>query len=104
MLTRFVPALVLAVVLAAMLAGTETAAVGPQAQKPAAAAAEKPAKPPKPWPPDEATLLKRKAEAEALPLFASQEPIEITLTADWKAVQRDRNEDSTKLYPGTLTS
>ena len=75
---------------------------GPQAQKPAAAEAEKPAKPPKPWPPDEETLQKRKAEAEALPLFASQEPIEITLTADWKAVQRDRNDDSKKLYPGTL--
>jgi len=103
MLTRFVPALVLAVVLAALLAGAETAAVGPQGQKPAAAAAEKQAKPPKAWPPDEATLLKRQAEAEALPLFASQEPIEITLTADWKAVQRDRDVDSKKLYPGTLT-
>ncbi|HSP91022.1 MAG TPA: hypothetical protein VLN08_08950 [Vicinamibacterales bacterium] len=103
MLTRFVPALVPAVVLAAMLAGAETAAVGPQEQKPAAAAAEKQAKPPKPWPPDEETLRKRKAEAEALPLFASQEPFEITLTADWKAVQRDRNVESRKTYPGTLT-
>jgi len=103
MLPRFVPALVLAVVLAAMLAGAETSAVGSQGQKPAAAAAEKQAKPPKAWPPDEATLQKRKAEAEALPLFASQEPIEITLTADWKAVQRDRNVDSKKLYPGTLS-
>ena len=102
MLTRFLPALVLAVVLAVVLAGAETAAVGSQAQKPAAGAAEKQAKPPKPWPPDEAALRKRKAEAEALPLFASQEPIEITLTADWKAVQRDRDVDSKKLYPGTL--
>jgi hypothetical protein len=47
-------------------------------------------------------LKKRRLEAEALPLFASQDPIEITLTADWKAVQRDRNVESKKLYPGTL--
>ena len=103
MLTRFVPAIVLAVVLAAMLAGAEMAAMGRQAQKPAVAAAEKQPKPPKPWPPDEAALRKRKAEAEALPLFASQEPFEITLTADWKAVQRDRDVDSRTLFPGTLT-
>ena len=102
MLSRFFPALSLAVVLAAVLAGADTAVQGSQDQKPAAAAAEKQARAPKAWPPDEAALRKRKAEAEALPLFASQEPIEITLTADWKTVQRDRDVDSKKVYPGTL--
>ncbi|MFO7694426.1 MAG: hypothetical protein R6V57_15175 [Vicinamibacterales bacterium] len=103
MLTRFSPALSLAVILAAILAGADTAALGSQDQKPAAAAADKQAKLPKAWPPDEDALRKRREEAEALPLFAGQDPIEITLTADWKAVQRDRNEDSKKLYPGTQT-
>ena len=105
MLARFIPALACAVVLAALAAGGGASAQGPQAgqgAKPAAAAAEKQAKPPAPWPPDADTLKKRRQEAEALPLFSSQEPIDVVITADWKKVQDDRNVDSEKLYPGTF--
>jgi hypothetical protein len=102
MLARFLSAISSAVVLAVLCAAGNLAAQAPQGQKPPAAAAEKQAKVPKAWPPDAETLKRRRAEAEALPLFASQDPIEIVLTADWKAVQRDRNVDSKKLYPATL--
>jgi hypothetical protein len=103
MLVRFLTAIVLATTMAALLAGADTAAQAPPVQQPAAAAAEQPPKPPKDWPPDADTLKKRRLEAEGLPLFAGQDPIEVTLTADWKTVQRDRNVESTKTYPGTLT-
>jgi len=103
MVPRFPAAIALAAGLAAMLAGGGLAAQQPpQAQKPAAGAAEKQPKPVKAWPPDAETLQKRRVEAEALQLFASLDPIEVIITADFKAVQRDRNVDSKKLYPGTL--
>ena len=101
MLVRFLTSIGLAAALAAVLAGTDAGAQAPPAQKPAAAEQKQP-KAPKAWPPDAETLKNRRLEAEALPLFASQDPIEIVLTADWKTVQRDRNVDSKKLYPGTL--
>jgi hypothetical protein len=104
MLVRFLTSSALAAAVAVVLAGSATSAQGPpaaQAQQPAAAAGPQ-ARIPKPWPPDAEALAKRRAEAEALPLFASQDPIEIVLTADWKAVQRDRNVESKKLYPGTM--
>ena len=102
MLVRFLAAIALATTTAAFLAGTDTAAQAPPVQQPAAAAAAQPPKLPKEWPPDADTLKKRRLEAEGLPLFASQDPIEVTLTADWKAVQRDRNVESKKTYPSTL--
>jgi hypothetical protein len=102
MLARFLTSSALAVAVAAVFAGGEPAAQAPPGQQPAAAAAEKQVKVPKEWPPDAAALAKRRAEAEALPLFASLDPVEIVLTADWKAVQRDRDVESKKLYPGTL--
>ena len=37
-----------------------------------------------------------------MPLFASLEPDRLTITADFKTVQRDRDVDSKTLYPGTL--
>ena len=100
---RFSLAITLAFLLAMLCAAGHPSAQAPQAQKPAAAAEQKPPKAPKAWPPDEETLKKRRLEAEALPLFASQDPVEIVLEADWKAVQRDRNVTSKKIYPGTLT-
>jgi hypothetical protein len=100
MLTRVLTAAVLAAALAAVLAGSEMAAQAPQEQKPAAKG-DKPLTA-KPWPLDADTSRKRRLEAEALPLFAGQGPVEMTLTADWKAVQRDRDVDSRKLFPGTL--
>src|SRR5512139_410896 len=98
MLARFLTAGALATAVAAVLAGADTPAQAPPAQQPAAA--EQQAKLPKEWPPDADTLRKRRLEAEALPLFAGQEPIEVTLTANWRAVQRDRNVESKKTYPG----
>jgi hypothetical protein len=54
-----------------------------------------------PWP-DAAAMRERRLEAEALPLFASVEPFDIAITADFKAVQRDRDTESTTLFPGSL--
>jgi len=95
---------VLAVVgMAATLFGAVdgTRAQAPPAPTPAQAATQ--AKSPKPWPPDADTLKKRRLEAEALPLFSSFEPVDVTITADFKAVQRDRDVNSKKLYPGTFS-
>jgi hypothetical protein len=102
MLHRFAMAILAAVVTAAALAGGMTAI---QAQAPTssqAAPAVKPPKPPAPWPPDADTLERRRREAEALPLFASLEPIDVTITADFKAVQKDRDVKSKKTFPGTF--
>lgn len=79
-----------------------------EAQKPAKPAeAPKQPKPPsakmaEPWP-DAATLAKRRIEAEKLPLFQQAEPLTFTLAADFRAVNRDRDPDSTKTYPAVLT-
>ena len=100
MLARCLTAITLAAALAVAFAAAGTAA---HSDAPQAAPEAKQAKPEKPWPPDAATLEKRRLEAEALPLFASLEPIEITLTADFKTVQRDRDVNSKKTYPGTVT-
>ena len=54
-----------------------------------------------PWPSAE-ELADRKREAERLRLFRSDEPVEITLSADFRAVQRDRNPQSTKTFPATI--
>src|SRR5262249_30905357 len=53
--------------------------------------------------PDEATIASRKAAAESRPLFATETPLEFTLTADFKTVNKDRNPNSTKVFPATLT-
>ena len=103
MIVRSLLSVLAAVGMAATLFGAVdgTRAQAPPAPQPAQAATQ--AKPPKPWPPDADTLKKRRLEAEALPLFSSFEPFDVTITADFKAVQRDRNVDSKKLYPGTLS-
>jgi len=46
--------------------------------------------------------LERQRAATERALFASEEPIPITLIADFKAVNRDRNPESTKVFPATL--
>jgi len=102
MLVRFLTAISVAIALAAMCAGGEAAAQAPQAQKPLAEPVGLKPKTPKPWPPGAEALEKDRLKAEALPLFASLEPIEVVITADFKTVQRDRNVQSKKLYPGTL--
>lgn len=55
-----------------------------------------------PWP-DARQLAKRQAAAENLPLFRTQEPLELTLAADFDAVNKDRTVDSTLRFPGVLT-
>ena len=103
MLARFLSATAAAGVVAALFAGAPTAAQAPQTgQAPAAAAGQKKPKTPKVWPPDAKALEKRRLEAETLPLFQGEAPVEFILTADWKAVQRDRDPDSETLFPGTL--
>lgn len=54
-----------------------------------------------PWPTPEA-MTKRRENAEALPLFRSTEPVVFTLTADFKTLNKDRNQESKKLYPGEI--
>ncbi len=71
----------------------------PAASAPAGAPAQSAA--PKEWP-DAKTLEKRRTDAEKLPLFAGTEPIVLTLTADFKAVQSDRDPESTKTFPATI--
>ncbi len=55
-----------------------------------------------PWPTTD-EMLQRKADAEALRLFASEEPIAFTMTGDFRAVNKDRNPNSKKQYPAKLT-
>jgi hypothetical protein len=55
-----------------------------------------------PWP-DEETLQKRRRAAESLPLFSTSEPLAFTLAADFRAVNRDRQVDSSKRFPAVLT-
>ncbi len=78
-----------------------THAQAPPASQPVQTAQQ--AKPPKAWRADADTLKQRRLEAEALPLFASLEPVDVTITADFKAVQRDRDVDSKKTFPGTIS-
>lgn len=54
-----------------------------------------------PWP-DAAQLKQRKADAEALPLFATADPIALTLAGDFKAVNKDHDPNSTKRYDAEI--
>jgi hypothetical protein len=92
-------------VLAAVLLATALSAVM-AAQK--AAPAATPKKNPllkliEPWPSPE-VLKQRRLDAEARPLFnsASAEPFAFTLAADFKAINKDRDAQSKKRYPGEL--
>lgn len=92
-----------------MLLSTETT-WAQSAEKPAAAkAGAKPAAAKKnpllkliePWPAPE-KMAERRLEAENDPLFASHDPLEVTLVADFKAINRDRDPESKTPFPGTL--
>ena len=61
----------------------------------------KKAKPAKEWP-DARTMAKQQQDAEKRKLCASTSPVVIKLTANFKAVQGDRNPSSTKTFPATL--
>jgi hypothetical protein len=54
-----------------------------------------------PWP-DAVEMRQRKDAAEALKLFAAEDPITFTLAADFRAVNRDRDPNSKKQYPAEL--
>jgi len=56
----------------------------------------------KPWP-DAAGMADRKREAERRRLFRSSDPISIILTADFRAVMRDRDPKSSTTYPATIS-
>jgi hypothetical protein len=80
----------------------------PAATSRAAAGQARTTKPPAPTPapdpwPSRAAIAERKRTAENLPLFRSTEPLLFTLTADFRAVDRDRDPSSTKTYPATIT-
>jgi hypothetical protein len=53
------------------------------------------------WP-DAKTIEQHRVAAENRKLFASQDVFAFTLTADFKTVNGDKNENSTKVYPGTI--
>lgn len=81
---------------------TETASAQTAATPAAAAPKKSPlAKLVEPWPTPE-KMIERRLEAEADPLFASHEPLEVTLVADFKAINRDRDPESKKPFPATI--
>ena len=91
---------VAALVLAWLLAAGPAAEPVEQAKSttpPVAQPAEAP-----PWP-NAAELAERRREAERRRLFRSAEPVAITIAADFRAVQRDRDVTSTKMFPATIT-
>jgi hypothetical protein len=55
-----------------------------------------------PWP-DAEKMRERREEAEASRLFQSADPLAFTLSADLKAVNKDRNPNSTKRFPAVLS-
>ncbi len=55
-----------------------------------------------PWP-DEAKMAERRKDAESRRLFRQSEPLALTLAADFRAVNRDRNLNSTKTFPAQLS-
>ena len=52
--------------------------------------------------PDAAKLVARRKDAQTRRLFQAVEPLAVTLAADFKAVNRDRNPGSTKAFPAGL--
>ena len=54
-----------------------------------------------PWPSAKA-LEKRRLASESLPLFTGTAPVSVTLSTDFKALNRDRNPESKRRFPGVL--
>jgi hypothetical protein len=55
-----------------------------------------------PWPSAEALTAQRTA-AQTRPLFQDAAPLDFTLTANFRAINKDRNPDSSTRYPALLT-
>ena len=89
--------------LAAVAMSGALTVVGSAQQRTAAPAPAKAPKDPNAPFPDEATLAERKKAAEERALFTADTPLEFTLTADFKTVNKDRNPNSTKVFPATMT-
>jgi hypothetical protein len=63
---------------------------------------QEPVAPAKAWP-DAEELRQRREAAETLPLFAVADPLTVTLSADFKAINKDRTVDNASRFPGVLT-
>lgn len=88
------------VLVAVLLAAAFSSVMG--AQKPAPPAKRNPLlKLIAPWPSAQ-VMEKRRLASEALPLFKDTEPVSITLSTDFKALNKDRNPESTRRFPGEL--
>ena len=98
---KSIPQFFRVVLFACLAAGAVGAASPPQAAR--IRPLPKPIKttPPKEWP-DEQTRAKQKKDAEKRALFASSTPVAFTLTGNFKAIQSDREPNSTKTFPGTV--
>ncbi|HEX5069766.1 MAG TPA: hypothetical protein VFV78_06070 [Vicinamibacterales bacterium] len=75
----------------AQTAGTQTSTIQQNAAAPT----------PDPWP-DARTIESRRVSAEGRRLFQTDEPLAIKLTANFKTVNGDMDENSTKTYPATI--
>jgi len=89
-------------VLVVVISGVVTLAGSPQERNAAPGPVKKPSDPAAPFPDPEA-LAERRKNAENKALFTTEAPLEFTLTADFKAVNKDRNPNSTKVFPATMT-
>src|SRR5882672_97950 len=84
------------------VASCASGAVAPPAQKPSPPPKKNPLlKLVEPWPSAD-VLKERRAKSEALPLFASTDPLPITIAADFRAVTRDRDPNSKKRFDAEL--
>jgi hypothetical protein len=76
-----------------------------QTKQPAAKPTVKPkalAKLAEPWP-DADTLHARRADAETRRLFAGDDPVALSLSADFKTINKDRSVEGKKRYPAVIT-
>src|SRR5215475_13693315 len=93
---RTITGFLLAAATAAVLhaAGQQRSAQAPPAPKaPKGGAGEA-------WP-DAKTIESHRVAAENRKLFNTEDPLPFTLTADFNAINKDKNPNSTKMYPGT---
>jgi hypothetical protein len=79
--------------------GSQAQARTPAQQKPAKN--DPGAKMTEAWP-DAKQVEERRAAAENLPLFKSHDPLSFTLTADFTAINKERNPATSKRFPGVL--
>ena len=94
---RTITGFLLAAATAAVLhaAGQQRSAQAPPAPKPPKGA------PGEPWP-DAKTIESHRVAAENRKLFNTEDPLPFTLTADFNTINKDKNPNSTKMYPGTI--